>query len=85
MTNQGNTTYYIGVTNDIVRRAHEHRQGQIPGFARRYKLNKLIHLEETSDIEEAIRREKQLKNWHRGWKLNLIRQNNPDFNDLSLV
>jgi len=83
ITNKGNAVFYIGVTNDIVRRMYEHKHGQIAGFSKRYQLTKLVHLEETSDIEEALKREKQLKNWHREWKVNLIRQSNPDFNDLS--
>lgn len=79
-----NLTLYIGITNDLQRRIVEHKNGIIPGFTQKYKCKKLIYFEQYSDIEEAIRREKQLKNWHRSWKLNLISSMNPDFLDLSL-
>jgi putative endonuclease len=60
----------------------EHRSGGVPGFNQKYKVNKLLFFEQTSNINDAIAREKQLKNWHREWKLNLIRTQNPDFHDL---
>lgn len=84
LTNKNNTTFYIGVTNNIVKRLFEHRTGLIEGFTKRYRLKKLVYLEEYNDVNEAIAREKQLKNWHREWKLNLIRRVNPEFNDLSV-
>ncbi|OGH13888.1 MAG: hypothetical protein A3H50_00760 [Candidatus Levybacteria bacterium RIFCSPLOWO2_02_FULL_37_10] len=84
LTNKNNTTFYIGVTNNIVKRLFEHRTGLIEGFTKKYKLKKLIYLEEYSNVNEAIAREKQLKNWHREWKLNLIKKVNPKFNDLSI-
>lgn len=84
LTNKNNTTLYIGVTNNIVKRLFEHRTGLVEGFTKRYRLKKLVYLEEYNDINEAIAREKQLKNWHREWKLNLIRKVNPEFNDLSV-
>ena len=83
ITNFNNTTFYIGVSNDIERRMHEHRNGLVEGFSKVYKLRKLVYLEIYQDVEEAIRREKQLKNWHREWKLNLIKRTNPDFRDRS--
>lgn len=64
MTNKNNTTFYIGVINSIVKRAFEHRTGLIEGFTKRYRLKKLVYIEEYNDIKEAIAREKQLKNWH---------------------
>ena len=85
MTNKTNTTFYIGVTNNIVKRSFEHRTGLIDGFTKKYKLKKLVYIEEFSDVKEAISREKQLKNWHRDWKINLIRKENPDFEDLSII
>lgn len=83
LTNKNNTTFYIGVTNNIVKRLFEHRTGLVEGFTKKYKLKKLVYLEEYTDVREAIAREKQLKNWHREWKLNLIRKVNPEFNDLA--
>ena len=85
MTNKNNTTLYIGVTNNIVKRSFEHRAGLIEGFTKKYKLKKLVYIEEYNDIKLAIVREKQLKNWHRDWKLNLIKAVNPKFDDLSII
>lgn len=82
LTNQNNTTFYIGVTNSILKRTFEHRAKLEDGFTKRYNLNKLVYVEEYKDINEAIQREKQLKRWHRDWKINLIRRVNPEFNDL---
>ena len=83
LTNTHNTVLYIGMTNDIMRRMHEHKTGKVKGFSKRYNLKKLVYLEEFSEVWEAIAREKQLKNWHRDWKLNLIRQENLEMDDLS--
>ena len=83
LTNAHNTVLYIGMTNDIMRRMTEHKAGTVEGFSRRYDLKKLVYLEEFSEVREAIAREKHLKNWHREWKLNLIRQENPEIEDLS--
>ncbi len=83
MMNMSNTTIYIGVTNNLGRRIHEHKKGVIKGFTQKYKLTKIVYIEEYKDISEAIGREKQLKNWHRNWKLNLISKVNPSFKDLS--
>lgn len=82
MTNIYNTTLYIGVSNNLERRVYEHKQGRVEGFTKEYKIRKLIYYEEYKDINEAIAREKQLKNWHRNWKLNLIRTKNPGLKDL---
>ena len=81
LTNFTNKTLYIGVTNSIERRLLEHSL-KSSSFVQRYKLRKLVHVEEYGDIREAIRREKQLKNWHRDWKIKLITDNNPDYKDL---
>jgi putative endonuclease len=85
MTNIVNTVLYIGVTNNLERRVYEHKHGLMKGFTKKYKVNKLVYFESTSNPMAAIHREKQLKNWHRIWKLNLIMQQNPTFNDLSVV
>ena len=84
LTNKTNSTFYIGVTNNIYRRVLEHKNKQIEGFSAKYNLQKLVYLEATNSIEDAINREKQLKNWHRDWKINLITKQNPDFKDLSI-
>jgi len=83
ITNFNNTTFYIGVTNDLTRRIYEHKNKLIKGFSAKYNLKKLVYFEETSDINSVITREKQLKNWHRVWKINLIKKENPNFIDLS--
>jgi len=82
MSNKNRTTLYIGVTNDLRRRVAEHINGTGSKFVNKYKLFDLVYFEHFSDIEYAIKREKQLKNWHRNWKLNLIKEMNPDFRDL---
>lgn len=82
MTNEKNTSFYIGVTNDIIRRVYEHKNDLIDGFTKRYRLHKLVYVEQTELLTDAIVREKQLKNWRRDWKINLIRKINPDFRDL---
>ena len=84
LTNERNTVFYIGVTNNIIKRTFEHKTGLIDGFTKKYRVKKLVYVEEYSNINEAIAREKQLKNWHREWKLNLIKKVNPKFNDLSI-
>jgi len=83
-TNKYNTVFYIGVTNNILKRTFEYKMGVIDGFTKKYKVKKLVYVEEYNDITEAIAREKQLKNWHRAWKLNLIRQTNPELTDISV-
>lgn len=82
MTNFTNTTLYIGVTNNVARRAFEHKAKLIPGFIKRYNLNKLIYFEVFKDIKEAITREKTLKNLVRREKDELINNNNPEWKDL---
>ena len=75
-------TLYIGVTNDLVRRVHEHRQGVGDGFTRRYGVARLVYFEATENVAAAIRREKRLKEWQRGWKGALIEKHNPEWIDL---
>lgn len=83
VTNVSNTVLYIGVTNDLNRRMFEHKNKLLKGFTEKYNLTKLIYFEECSSINDALVREKQLKNWHRQWKINLIKTMNPEFKDLS--
>ncbi len=82
ITNKYNSVLYIGVTSDIVKRIWEHKTKQADSFSIRYKLTKLVYYEVIDNIETAIEREKQLKRWHREWKMNLIREQNPEFVDL---
>jgi putative endonuclease len=82
LTNYTNKVFYIGVTNSIERRLTEHSRDAIRSFVTRYKIYKLVYYEEYTDIREAIVREKQFKNWHREWKVNLITQKNPGYKDL---
>ncbi len=83
LTNYKKSTFYIGVTSDLKKRIFEHKNKIMKdSFTARYNLDKLIYYELTESIEAALNREKQLKRWHREWKINLIRQMNPEFNDL---
>jgi putative endonuclease len=83
LTNKTNKVLYIGVTNNLEKRMYEHKSKMIDGFTKKYNLTRLVYFEETSDVQSAIEREKQLKNWHREWKMNLISRFNPDWKDLS--
>ena len=83
MTNYSETTFYIGVTSNLPRRILEHKNKVVEGFTQKYNVNKLVYYEITDSIEVAINREKQLKRWHREWKINLIKEMNPQFRDLS--
>ena len=83
LSNQTNTTLYIGVTNDLERRILEHKSGLIPGFTQKYNCHKLVYYEEYSDINQAIDREKQLKKWSRGKKDWLIDMVNKERKDLT--
>jgi len=76
-------TLYTGVTNNIHLRVLQHKYGVDKGFTSKYKIDKLVYFEWTDSIEAAIKREKQLKNWHRGWKINLIESANRNWDDLS--
>ncbi|MDD5223799.1 MAG: GIY-YIG nuclease family protein [bacterium] len=82
MTNKSRTLY-IGVTNNLARRVFEHKNHLIEGFTKKYQITKLVYYEETSDIQEALKREKQLKGWLRKKKIDLIELMNPDWQDLS--
>ena len=78
-----NGTIYVGVTSDLVRRLYQHRSGEVPGFTSRYGVAKLVRFELFGEMLGAIEREKQLKNWRREWKLNLVEQDNPCWEDLA--
>jgi putative endonuclease len=82
LTNDHNTTFYIGVTTNLEKRILEHKTKLVKGFTQKYNISKLIYYEQTDSIEGAIQREKQLKKWHKQWKINLIKTRNPNFIDL---
>jgi len=77
-------TLYTGVTNDLARRAAEHREGRTGGFSKKYDVKRLVYYEPHDSIEHAIQREKQIKNWKRDWKIELIEKQNPNWDDLFL-
>ena len=74
---------YTGVTNDLARRVHEHRQCLTPGFTSRYRIIRLVYYEEFGDIRDAIAREKQIKAWTRVRRINLVEARNPSWQDLA--
>ena len=83
VANHKNGTIYIGVTSKLVQRIWQHRNGTTGGFAGRYRTFRLVHFELLDTMERAINREKQLKRWHREWKVNLIEAENPQWRDLA--
>jgi putative endonuclease len=76
-------TLYIGVTNNLRTRLEQHRSGHGSEFVKNYGVHRLVHVETFTSPQEAIAREKLLKNWHRDWKTRLIEEDNPDWSDLS--
>lgn len=75
-------TLYIGVTSDLVRRVYEHKTKAAEGFTKKHDVDRLVYFERFDDIENAIRREKRLKKWNRAWKVRLIEEQNPNWDDL---
>ncbi len=82
MSNKIRTVFYIGVTSDIRNRVFKHKKGRGSIFTSKYKCHYLVYYEWFQYINHAIEREKQLKNWHRDWKINLIKEQNPEMKDL---
>jgi putative endonuclease len=82
MANRYRGTIYTGVTSNLIARASQHRQGLVEGFTRKYRLHLLVLYEPHATMENAIVREKQVKNWKRAWKIALIEAANPDWRDL---
>lgn len=82
LASRRNGTLYIGVTNDILRRTWEHRNGCVEGFAKKHRVHTLVWYEIHEDIRAAIDREKELKGWNRAWKIKLIEKDNSGWNDL---
>src|SRR6266478_6590848 len=75
-------TLYVGMTNDLVRRVFQHRNGMVPGFTKRYGVKRLVYFEEHATAVAAIQREKNIKHWSREWKIDLIVSMNPEWRDL---
>ena len=73
---------YVGVTSDLIKRVYDHRQGNISSHTKKYGIYTLVYYEQHTDIEEAIKREKQLKAWKRQWKIELIEKHNQEWEDL---
>lgn len=82
LTNDRDGTLYTGITNNLIRRVYEHKNGEIEGFTKKYETNKLVYFEETPDVQSAITREKRIKKWRRSWKIELIEKDNPQWRDL---
>jgi putative endonuclease len=75
-------TLYVGVTSDLIRRTAQHRSKSVVSFTSKYDVVKLVYFEQFDDPENAIKREKRLKNWNRAWKVRLIETHNPNWDDL---
>jgi len=82
LTNKWGTVLYIGITSNLPKRIWEHKNKIVKGFTEKYNLNKLVYYEIHEDVNEAIKKEKQIKKWRRTWKINLIQKNNPEWKDL---
>lgn len=82
LTNAYNTVFYTGVTNNLLRRVYEHKNKLVDGFTKRYNVWKLVYFEETDDIQEALLREKQVKDYRREKKLELIKKENRLFKEI---
>ena len=83
LASQPRGTLYVGVTSNLIGRLSQHREGITPGFTSRHLVDQLVYFERFDQMEPAILREKQLKRWHRQWKINLIEAANPDWHDLA--
>ena len=82
MASGKNGTIYIGVTSDLIKRVYEHREGLIAGFTKQHGCKLLVWFEAYDDLQEARRRELQMKEWKRAWKVRMIEEQNIDWNDL---
>jgi putative endonuclease len=82
LASRRNGTLYVGVTSNLVKRVWEHRENVVPGFTKTYGVHRLVWFEQHATAESAIRREKRLKTWLRAWKIELIEQANPHWDDL---
>ena len=85
LTKDRNSTFYVGVTNDLKRRVYEHKEEIVTGFTKKYNVKKLVYYEIHNDINEAIHREKIIKKWKRKYKIDAIERMNPEWKDLYFV
>ena len=85
LASKRNGTLYIGVTSSLIKRIYEHKHGLRDGFSEKYSTKILVYYELHTFIEDAVRREKQLKKWNRSWKIRLIEKSNPTWSDLSAI
>ena len=82
LASKRNGILYIGITNNLMNRVYQHKQGMVKGFTKKYHVDKLVYYEETNNVNSAISREKQMKKWKRNWKISLIERTNPEWKDL---
>lgn len=82
LTNKKMGTLYVGSTSDLIGRVWQHKNKAIPGFTSKYNVDKLVYYEWHNRLDDMVKRERQIKDWHRSWKLRLIIDNNPDWRDL---
>ena len=82
LASKRNGTLYIGMTSDLINRVEEHKSKEIEGFTKEYNVDKLVYYETYYYVNDAITREKQMKKWKRQWKIKLIEEENPDWDDL---
>lgn len=84
LTNKNNKVMYVGMTNDLMRRVHEHKNGVVEGFTKKYRVHKLVYYEVSESVLAAIEREKEIKKWRREKKNQLVEKVNPTWEDVSL-
>ena len=82
LCNKRKGTLYTGITSNLIKRIWQHKNEAVEGFTKQYGLKCLVHFEQYQDVKEALLREKRIKKWNRQWKINLIEQNNPNWDDL---
>ncbi|MCB1582182.1 MAG: GIY-YIG nuclease family protein [Xanthomonadales bacterium] len=82
LSNKRNGTLYVGVTSDLIHRVYQHKNNLVEGFSKKYQTHVLVYFEQHLTMEAAITREKQIKEWKRAWKVKLIEEHNPYWNDL---
>jgi putative endonuclease len=82
LSSQRRGTLYVGVTSDLPKRVYEHKNGMVEGFTKRYGVHRLVYYEVAKDAEAALTRESQIKKWNRAWKLRLIEEHNPEWEEL---
>jgi putative endonuclease len=82
LASQKRGTLYIGMTSDLIKRIHEHKNGLADGFSKKYGVHRLVYYELLRDAETALSRERQVKKWNRAWKMRLIEECNPEWDDI---